>query len=174
MKILSLSLVMLNLFCETWKYICSVKIRKNFYKSRVQFKLLWSSMVILDVYRSFVPNKPTFTKYCLTQWISKVPGSYEIHWVRQYLVNFTGLVGIVNTTVYKTKPIFIGLGHGKLFWFVTLYSILYQFSTLKRHMKTFPMKNKDTFILQPIPWLLQWSATQGARESAAIELTLLS
>ena len=24
--------------------------------------------------------------YCLTQWISKLPGSFEIHWVRQYLV----------------------------------------------------------------------------------------
>ena len=37
----------------------------------------------------------TFTTYCLTQRISKLPGSFEIHWVRQYLVNFTALVGIV-------------------------------------------------------------------------------
>ena len=26
------------------------------------------------------------TRYCLTQWISKLSGSLEIHWVRQYLV----------------------------------------------------------------------------------------
>ena len=30
------------------------------------------------------------------------------------LVNFPGLVGIVNAAVYKTEPIFTGLGHGKL------------------------------------------------------------
>ena len=70
-------------------------------------------MVISDVYRSFIPNETTFTKYCLTQWIPKLPGSIEIHWVRQYLVNFTGMVGILNKTVYKTEPIFTGLRHGK-------------------------------------------------------------
>ena len=32
----------------------------------------------------------------------------------QYLVNFTGLVGIVNATIYKTKPIFTGLEQDKL------------------------------------------------------------
>ena len=26
------------------------------------------------------------SRYCLTQWISKLPGSFEIHWVRHYLV----------------------------------------------------------------------------------------
>ena len=40
---------------------------------------------------------------------------------RQYLVNFMGLVGIVNTTIGKTEPIFAGLGHGKLSWFSTLH-----------------------------------------------------
>ena len=30
------------------------------------------------------------------------------------LVNFMGLAGIVNTTVYKTKPIFAGLSRGEL------------------------------------------------------------
>ena len=38
--------------------------------------------------------------YCFTQCISKLLGSFEIHWVKQYLENFTCLVGIVNTTVY--------------------------------------------------------------------------
>ena len=31
-------------------------------------------------------------------------------WVKQYLVNFTGLAGIVNTTFYKTEPILQVLG----------------------------------------------------------------
>ena len=33
----------------------------------------------------------------------KAPRSFEIHWVKQYLVNFIALVGIANTTVYKTS-----------------------------------------------------------------------
>ena len=65
---------------------------------------------------SFVPNKTAFNKYCLTQGISKLPRSFEIHWIRQYmyLVNFTGLAGIVRATVYNTEPIFTGLRYGKL------------------------------------------------------------
>ena len=46
--------------------------------------------------------------------------SNPILWVWQYLVNFTGLAGIVNATVYKTEPIFTGLRHGKLSSFLTL------------------------------------------------------
>ena len=41
-------------------------------------------------------------------------GSFEIHWVRKYLGNLTGLVGRINATDYKTKPIITGFGHGKL------------------------------------------------------------
>ena len=52
--------------------------------------------------------------YRLTQWIAKLFGNFEIHCVRQYLVNFTSLAGIVNTAVYKATPIFTGLGHNKL------------------------------------------------------------
>ena len=57
-----------------------------------------------------IRNRSTFTKYCLTQCISKLPGSFEIHWVRQYLVNFAGLAGIVNTNI----------------WFLTLVLLLLQ------------------------------------------------
>ena len=60
------------------------------------FKLLLRFTVISNVYRSCMPNKTTSAKYCLTQWISKLPGSFEIHWVRQYLVNFMGLLDIAN------------------------------------------------------------------------------
>ena len=73
------------------------------------FKLILSFTVISDVYRSFIPSKTTFTKYSLTKLISKLLGSFEIHWVSLYLLNFMGMVGIVNLFVYKTKPIFKGL-----------------------------------------------------------------
>ena len=52
--------------------------------------------------------------YCPTQWISKLPGSFEIHWVKQYPVNVTGLADKVNAIVYKTEPIFTGLKYGEL------------------------------------------------------------
>ena len=88
------------------------KIRKIFIGPT--YKLLLSFTVILDVCISFISNKTTFDKYCLTQWIPKLPGSFETHWVRQPLANFMGLAGIVNTIVYKTDPIFTVLGHTKL------------------------------------------------------------
>ena len=47
--------------------------------------------------------------------------NFEIHRVRQYLGNFTGLAGRVNANVYKTESIFTGLGHGKLSQFLALY-----------------------------------------------------
>ena len=64
---------------------------------------------------AFYYKKDTFKKYCLIQWLPKLPGSFEIHLVKQYQVNLMGIVGIVNTKVYKTKPILTGLGHGELF-----------------------------------------------------------
>ena len=42
---------------------------KNIYMSGVLVTIDLS--VFSDIYRSFIPNKSTFTKYCLTQWISK-------------------------------------------------------------------------------------------------------
>ena len=80
---------------------------------------------ISDVYRSLIPSEIIFTKYLLTQWISKLLGSFEIHWVRQYLVNFTGLVGIVVATVYKTEPIFTVFLHGKLSLCLKIYIYIY-------------------------------------------------
>ena len=49
--------------------------------------------------RLFQVNVPI--KHCLTQWISKLPGS----WAKQYLVNFTGLLGKVNATVHYSGVI---------------------------------------------------------------------
>ena len=88
------------------------KIGKHIHRSDVQ--------VTFELYRSFIPNKTAFTKYCLTQWIPKLIGSFEIHWVRQCLINFTGMAGKVNDAVDKTEPIVTGLGYGKLSYFLTL------------------------------------------------------
>ena len=61
-------------------------------------------------------------QYCFTQWISKLP------W--QYLVNFMGLAGIVNTVIYKTKQIFTvnfqGLRQDKLSKFLTMDAYIHQ------------------------------------------------
>ena len=101
------------------KHFCVKNSVKNLGKYlKVQRTLLLSFMVISDVYAPFIPSKTTFIKYCLTQWISYLPGVVKIHWVRQYLVNFTGLAGKVNVTVYKTGPILTSLGHGELSLFL--------------------------------------------------------
>ena len=75
------------------------------------YKLLLSFTVISDIYRSFIPHETTFTKHGL------ITQSFEIQ------VNFTGLAGIVNATVYETEPIITGHGHGhgKSSWFLTLH-----------------------------------------------------
>ena len=45
--------------------------------------------------------------------------SFEIHPVRQYLVHFTGLVGIVISTVYKTVTIFKSIGQRQIVLILT-------------------------------------------------------
>ena len=81
-------------------YDNSVKIDENIYRSTCKLHL--SLTVISDVYKSFIPYETTFATYSLTQWISKLPGSFDIHCVRQYLLNFMGLAGIV--TQLFTRP----------------------------------------------------------------------
>ena len=76
------------------------KIRKIF--TDTTNKMILSFMVFSDVNRSFISNKIAFTKYCLFQWISKLPGTFQIHCVRQWLLDFTGFAGMINATVYKT------------------------------------------------------------------------
>ena len=69
---------------------------------------------------SIYPNYSWFISLVLR---SGFQGSrnFEIHRVRQYLGNFTGLAGRVNANVYKTESIFTCLGHGKLSQFLALY-----------------------------------------------------
>ena len=54
---------------QCYSYHCQ-KLGKIF--TGLTYELLLSFAVISDVYRSFIPNKTTFTKCCLTQWISKI------------------------------------------------------------------------------------------------------
>ena len=82
------------------------KVRKNLHRADV----ILSCAIISDV---------NIIKLNLLS-TDKRPRRFEIHRVREYLVNFTCLVGIVKATVYKTEPIVTGLGHGKLSHFLTL------------------------------------------------------
>ena len=74
-------------------------------------------MFIFEVNGCLVPNETRFSMYfyVLLSGISKLPGSFEISLVKQYLVHFLSLAGIVNVNVYKTETIFTGLEHGELF-----------------------------------------------------------
>ena len=58
---------------KVWMYIKG-KQCKQLGKISTGPTLLSSFTVILDAYRSFIRSKTTFTKYCLTKWISKLPG----------------------------------------------------------------------------------------------------
>ena len=69
------------------------------------YRLPLSFMVISDVYRSLITNKTIRNKHCSEE--------FEVHWVGQYLVNFTSLAGTVKATVSKTEAILTGLRHGK-------------------------------------------------------------
>ena len=62
--------------------------------------------IISDVYRSFIRNKTIFTMYSLTQWISKPPGSFEIHWVCQYLPKFHAYSGHGKCNCLQDRPNF--------------------------------------------------------------------
>ena len=64
-------------------------------RHEVNFWVLWPLRCLQTLYLK------KYIYYVLfTQRISQLPGSFEIHWVGQYLVNFMSLVGIVNATVY--------------------------------------------------------------------------
>ena len=98
-------------------------------------------MIISDVYRSFIPNKTTFTTYCLTQWISNSPGSFESHWVRQYPGKFHG------------SGRHSSLGHGKLSEFLTLPLMI--FRTCMRVCKCLCQGHfRDTLTINEIIMLL--------------------
>ena len=64
------------------------KMRKNIYRSD-----LWALCSFQMFTGPIFQVKLHFAEYCITQWISKLPGSFEIHWVKQYLVKFHGSGG---------------------------------------------------------------------------------
>ena len=101
-----------NSLAVLWmQYQCQKKIGKIC--AGLTYKLLLSFTVISDFYRSLFQIKIHLLSIVL---LSRFQSSL----VRQYLANFTGIVGIVNTIFYKTEPIFTGLRHGKLSQFLTL------------------------------------------------------
>ena len=61
--------------------------------------LLGFTVISGDAYRSCIWNKTIFINY--------ISHSVEIHRVRQYLVNVTGLTGRINSIVYNTEKIFL-------------------------------------------------------------------
>ena len=91
-----------TLGCRMTRYGMTVtKFRKNINKSdvRVTFELNGNRQMFTG--SLFQMKKKTFTKYFLIQPIPKAPRSFEIHWVGQYRVNLTAVVGIVNA-LYMT------------------------------------------------------------------------
>ena len=89
------------------------KIKKHIYSST--WKLLFSFTVISDAYRSSMPNESTFTKYWLSQLISKLPELWN-----PLSKAVPGVVGIINATVYNTKSIVTGPDYGKVCQLLTL------------------------------------------------------
>ena len=99
-------------FCENglsvWVIKCIVKNSEIYLQVWLTryFFVLWS-----DVYRSFIRNKTTYIKHCLTRWISWELWNPKIKAISGKLYGFGGHS---KTTAHKTKPIVTGLGHGKL------------------------------------------------------------
>ena len=105
-------------------YTCSVKNEEKIFTGPTH-KLLWTVRSFQMFTGLLFQTNYIYLEYCLTLCILKLPQSFEMNRVRQYLVNFMGLMGIANVTVYKTRPIFTGLGHVKLSKPLTLlYSLM--------------------------------------------------
>ena len=130
MRILLAGEFIMFVICHQCKKICNIF-------TGTSYRLLLSFTVISDVYKSFIPHKTTFTKYCPTQWISKlwnplsktVPGKFHgsggqskpnclkgrvnFHRSRAWqLPNFN--------TVPKNGSYFVNYGCFKLIWNLTL------------------------------------------------------
>ena len=56
---------------------------------------------VLQIVAFIMPGRSAkFNRYCLTPWNSKLPRSFEIHWVRHNLVNVV-IFGIKNLKTYE-------------------------------------------------------------------------
>ena len=86
----------------TWKTTDMQRQRLGKIFTGPTYKLLLRFIVISYVYRFFIPNKVTYIYKVMSYSVD----FKAINWVTQCLEIFTGLVGIVNATVHKTKPIF--------------------------------------------------------------------
>ena len=86
------------------------KKEKNIYRSDAQVTfMLYSPFRCLHAI-----NSKYYYIYQALSYSVGFKAPFEIHWVRPYLENFTGVADIVNATVLKTAPTFTGLGHSKL------------------------------------------------------------
>ena len=96
-----------------WSQYYSVKKnRKNIYRSDIQVTFeLYGNFRCLHV---LIPNKQYLLSTVLLSRFQSSRGALKSTELMQFMylpvVNFTGLAGIVNTTVYMTEPIFTGLG----------------------------------------------------------------
>ena len=86
------------------------KIRQNIYRAD---KLLLGFTVNSDIYSPLFQIKLHLLNTVLLSGFQSSP-NFEIHWVRQYLLNFMALASMISANVYKTEPIFTGLGTDKL------------------------------------------------------------
>ena len=69
-------------------------------------KFVMHANSILQIVAFIMPGRSAkIIRYCLTPWIPKLPRSFEIHWVRQYLVNVV-IFGIkdLKTSEMTIKP----------------------------------------------------------------------
>ena len=76
------------------------------------YKLLLNFTVISDFYMSSIPNKTTFTKCCLTQWISKLSGRC---WAGQIVLIFNDVYIYENCEKMYTYYIYFLIQYKFLF-----------------------------------------------------------
>ena len=91
----------------------SVLITASMHQRNILLNSLWPYALIIGLSNDMALEFPQISTDKLMSYIHN-------SWIRQYLVNFTGLADIVSATVYKTKPIFTHHGHGILSSFLTL------------------------------------------------------
>ena len=96
--------------------------------------------------------KQSYFYQVLSQWISKLPGSLEIHWVKQHLVNFMSLAGKVNTTFHKTEPIFKSWVWQLLLNFNTKSVHLHKFGDSPHSCLGWRINLLIRFTLEPLPF----------------------
>ena len=75
----------------------------------------WSDVQVngtSDIHMCFIPVNPKLLSIAfLIESQTHLGLSLSIHWVKQYLVDLTGLAGTENAVVYKTELLFPGMAN---------------------------------------------------------------